>query len=127
MKPLSLADIQAVDDRKIEKVEVPEWNGFVFVRTMNGKEHDQFDAWISGADGKILVDDHLREKVVVSTCCNEQGELLFTRDHLTLFDEKTSAPVRRIYESSCKLNKIRKGDLEEKKGDSETGPIASSQ
>lgn len=43
-KPLSREDIRQVQDMKQERVEVPEWGGHVYVRSMRGDERDLWEA-----------------------------------------------------------------------------------
>ena len=41
LRILDRASILGSDDREIERVPVPEWGGFVFVRNLSGAERDQ--------------------------------------------------------------------------------------
>ena len=45
---LSRDDILGSDDLRLERVDVPEWNGVLYVRVMTAGERDQFEAEVAG-------------------------------------------------------------------------------
>ena len=123
-KPLSREDILGADDIEIEKVEVPEWGGSVYVKGMTGKERGKLEAANVDQRGKNhrikLIE--LRERIAVACVCDENGKLLFTQADVKLLSEKSAAPLQRIVEASNKLSGITEEDMEELAEEMEADP-----
>lgn len=76
MALLNKQDILDIKDIEIEKVEVPEWGGFVFVKGMTGMERDTFEASIvqqRGKDARVNM-VNIRAKLAAQTICDEEGD-----------------------------------------------------
>jgi len=106
--------IFAAKDLPLEPVEVPEWGGTVYVRTMSGVERDNFDTKVmrrsrNGADFDIK---GLRVQVVILTACNEEGELLFSDKDNEELSKKNSLVLDRICNAARRVNGILGGDEE---------------
>jgi hypothetical protein len=69
-KSLTRDAIQQVKDRPIEKVDVPEWNGLVYVRTLSGLEANQTKTFHESPNTLALY--------VAMVACDEQGDRLFS-------------------------------------------------
>lgn len=109
---LTKDSILAVTDRKIVEVQVPEWGGSVFVRSMSGAERDAFE-FDQLANPKI----HIRSRLVAFTACDETGQLLFTLQDMEQIGKKSCKPLDRLFEEAVRLNKISKEDIEDLKND----------
>ena len=105
---LSRDQILAARDFSIEKVEVPEWDGFVFVRVMTAGERDQFEKKFS----KDRYGD-IRAYVAAATMCDDQGVLLFEKSDIEVLTKKSSAAIDRIFEAALRLNKLRQTDIDD--------------
>lgn len=103
MKVLSAEDILKAEDRRLESVDVPEWGGRVFVRTMDGVERDQFDAASLGPDDKTELANY-RARLVAATACDEAGELLFSAGQVAALGKKSSAALIRVFVKAQDLN-----------------------
>jgi hypothetical protein len=95
MKVLSREDILSADDVKLEKVEVPEWGGVVFVRPLTGVERDEFDIKIYEASQNKTA-RNVRGLLVCLGCVGEDGKRLFTEEHISVLGSKNAAPLDRI-------------------------------
>ncbi len=130
LKLLNLDDLRTVDAvRKVEPVDVPEWNGRVFVRELTALERDQLDSSFYRDDAEKPELGDYRTKVVAATLCREDGTLFFKAGDpagVRVIAEKSPAPVRRIADVALRLNRLRKEDADAGKGDSGGTPAAGS-
>jgi len=107
---LSREDILNVKDISIEEVEVPEWGGSIYVKSMTGTERDAFEASIVRANsrsGKANVNmENIRAKIAANTICDENGELLFTKHDITVLGNKSASALQRVFEVAQRLSGI---------------------
>lgn len=117
-KILSREDILAVQDLVTEEVEVPEWGGSVFIRTMTGAERSTWETQItggqlgSGGDIKVDISD-LREHLLVRVIVDEKGERMFTDKEIKVLGGKSAAALDRLFEVAQRLNRLSDRDMEE--------------
>jgi hypothetical protein len=104
---LTRSAILAADDLPREAVNVPEWGGEVFVRTLTGGERDRFEGWIQGDRF-----DAFRAKLAVLCVCDESGARVFADDDVALLSGKSTKPLDRIVEAAYRLNRFTTADLE---------------
>lgn len=113
---LSKEDILRVDDRKVEEVHVPEWGGSVLVRSLSGRERDEFEAsTMESKGGKTSQNlENFRAKLVALCVVDENGERLFqTRHEVAMLGTKSVAALQRIFNKCQELNGFSEEDVEE--------------
>lgn len=127
-KQLDAQAILACDDRKIVPLDVPEWGGRVYLRTMSGTQRDQYDAHqIDDGDRDIETRyRNVRSRLCVRCLCTAGGELLFTEDQAIDLGRKSAAALDRIFEACKKLNRLSDEDVVELVGNSAGDPNAAS-
>jgi hypothetical protein len=105
---LTRDQIVAIEDFAVEKVEVPEWGGFVFVRVMTAGQRDQFEK-------KFTADrfTDTRAYLCAATISDDRGELLFTLADVAVLTKKSSAAIDRIFAAAMKINKLSGDDVKE--------------
>lgn len=115
VKALTKEQILGASDIQIKKVEIPEWNGFVFVKGMTAKERDDFEASIIRMNGKVRKVDmrDLRAKLVSKSICDEDGKLLFDEKDIKELGEKSASAVQRIFTVAQELSGLTDEDAEE--------------
>lgn len=103
------------DDLPREEVQVPEWGGSVFVRTMTGIERDSFEQSIVDTNGKSKGTNlkNIRAKLCAYTVVDDNGERLFTNEEAGQLGTKSSKALDRIFPVSQKLNGMSNEDVEE--------------
>lgn len=121
MKDLTGLDVLNANDVEIQPVDVPEWGGRVYVRTMSADARGEWEDLVFDDAGKPKK-DHFRANLVVVTCCDAAGTLLFRPDQAAALSAKATGPIERLYDAAAKLNKIRKQDVDAEKKDSPAGP-----
>jgi hypothetical protein len=123
-KELSAADILALNDIVISKVDVPEWGGHVYVRGMSGTQRERYLESIRDVKGKgknqdvriMLVESSA--KLAQQTICDKDGALLFSIHQIKQLGEKSSKALQRVVDASAKLNGFSDESEEEAKNDS---------
>jgi len=115
MKSLNRKDILAAQDIAIERVEVPEWGGSVFVKGMTGAERDWLETSMVVEKGKSRTVNlaNFRAKLASMTICNEQGVREFEESDCKALGEKSSSALQRVYIVSQRLSLIREEDIKE--------------
>ena len=103
------------DDLPREEVEVEQWNGSVWVRTLTGSERDEFEASCIKSKGKNsgVNMENIRARLCVLTICNETGERLFDARDIQALGKKSAMCLDLIFAVSQKLNGLGVDDVEE--------------
>jgi hypothetical protein len=111
--PITREELLKLSDRKVEKVEVPEWGGHLYVRNMTAAERVEYDHWILGPDGMPAIEG-VRVKLAIMTCCDEKGERLFKREDYPTLSERDGAAITRIFNVSLHLSGMGRNALAER-------------
>jgi hypothetical protein len=109
---LTKDEILKADDGDVAKVEVPEWNGHVYVRTMSGTERDKFEAAFVGRNGPMPM-ANIRAKLLVMTLCDEKGNRQFADTDVGVLGRKSAKALDRAFGEAMRLNGIGEEAIEE--------------
>ena len=120
MPYLTKEQILGIQDLAKEEVEVPEWHGSVFVRTMTGTEHDSLEEQLANAGHNYV--RRYRILVCALTICDEHGGRLFDVKEVEALGEKSKPVLGRLYEVACRLSLLRDMDREEAKKNASDAP-----
>ena len=103
------------NDLTNEKIEVSEWGGSVFIRTLKGWERDQFEQSMFEGVGKGRKQkfENLRARLVALTVVNEKGERLFTAKEAKLLGEKSASALDKCFSAAQELNGMKAEDVED--------------
>lgn len=113
---LTREQILAADDIRTERVDVPEWGDFVFVRVVSAAQRDAFEASLQD-DPKA----NIRARVAALALCDESGELMFTAAEAEALGRKSYPALDRVFRAAIRLNAIREQDVEELEKNSGAG------
>lgn len=122
-KILGRNEILSADDRKQERVPVPEWGGTVIVQSLTGAERDAYEQTIIELrkDGETEMHlENARAKLLVRTLVDESGKLLFNEEDVVALGEKNAAAMNRAYDKAMELSGLRKEDVKELVGNSKS-------
>lgn len=106
-KILSLAEIEAAEDRPIETVEVPEWGGAVKIQAMSLRQKQ--DIRVRSFDGDGEFSANLWEDNILVECLLDPS---ISHDQLGILKDKNGAAVERISTAIVLLNKAGGAGLE---------------
>lgn len=104
--------LKADDLNELEKLEVPEWGGSLYVKIMSGVERDRWELMAAKAIEKPGT-ANIRASLCAMTICNEKGKRLFGDNQIAALGAKSATVLDRIYAISKKLNKLSEDDIEE--------------
>ena len=117
---ISAEQLRAPLPRKIERVELPEFgdDSHVFVRGMTAREKGKFETSLQGRKGKqdkqrVL---EVRERLVVATACDAEGNAIMTADDVSDLGQQDSAIVSRLFDVAMRLCGMSDDDVEELAG-----------
>ena len=102
------------DNLKVERVEVPEWDGHVFVREISAHAQEVYEEAtfdVDPAEGKVKMKSmaNRRALYVVLCACDENGKAIFDVDDVEWLGQKQLSAVNRIYLKAQEINGV---DLE---------------
>ena len=124
---LTKEQIFAASDAKVQKVSVPEWGDFVYLRVMDGISLDTFQGSISeDKDGEGGIFGGARLLLLILTLCDEKGVCLFEADDLDALSKKSGEVINRLFEIALELNGLTEDAAEELAKNSEGGQTADS-
>lgn len=111
---LSVEAIKAAKDIRVERVDIPEWGGHVFVRMLPAEERDAWETEITIRRGSDIQMDtrNVRARFAVRVVCDQDGKPLFGPDDAGLLGGKSAAALDRIFEAGSKLNRFSKQDAD---------------
>jgi len=114
-KELNLDDILVIQDTRIEKVEVPDWKGHVFIKQLSAYEQDKFEADSRGANGGPNL-QHMRARLVAAALCDKDGNKLIkdndAKSTIAKLSLKSGAVLNYLIDRITSLNRITTEDLE---------------
>lgn len=116
-KVLSKQDILQARDVVTEALEVPEWGGAIYVRSISAAERGLIEEGAARfKESKGKNDTFARTftvKMVSMAVCDENGQRLFEDKDIALLQQKNAAVISRIAEVAQRLSGFSKQDLEE--------------
>ena len=114
--------IQGCEDARSERVEVPEWRGAVMVKVMKAADRRAWETACTvrkrGPGGAITVEPNEKDErvmLVIHAVVNATGAPMFTAADEAWLNQKSSAPIDRIYKKACELNGLTAKDEDEEK------------
>ena len=115
MKALTKESIFKLKDIKTVKVEIPEWGGFLWVKTMTGTERDSFEAGMIEQRGRNrnMNFQNMRARLVALVVVDKAGKHLFGKNDVIELGNKNAKALDRVFTVAQKLNGITPEDVEE--------------
>lgn len=128
MSILSRDKILKANDLPTVRVHVPEWRGYVYVRTMTGRERDEFEATMFENRGGTMISNlrNLRARLLVRTIVDDHGKPIFNRSDIAELGEKSAAALNRVYSVAQRINGLSQQDVDELVKNSEATPESDS-
>jgi len=121
---LSKEDILNITDVQVKEIEVPEWDGTIFLRGMTGDERDALEAsmFSSKSNSRETNLKNLRARLLVKAICDEKGNRLFTDADAEKLGKKNAKVLDRLFNIARELSGLGESDVEEITKNSETAP-----
>jgi hypothetical protein len=109
MAILSREAILGAQDLRRVTISVKEWGGEVILQEMNLERRVQFERELKDND------DWMRCLAVAYSAVDEQGELLFSIEHVQELGKKNFKPIIKLSNAVFKLNSLREQEIEQEK------------
>jgi hypothetical protein len=104
-KFLDKHSILAADDASISRVDVPEWGGHVFLKTLSVADGIEFQSAKEGiGDEKVLI------LFLTYALCDEAGVPIFARSEIDEIARKNPHVIARLGNAALSLNKMTESD-----------------
>lgn len=110
--------ILAAQDTPTAELEVPEWGGWVRVKTLTAAERDAFENDVVQRNGRNVSVNarNVRAKMVALTCVDDKGLALFSVTDVEALGQKSAKALDRIFTKASELAGLRPEDVEELAG-----------
>ena len=119
MKSLTRADILGANDITKEKVECPEWGGYVYVKALSAAERD---AWENSmfeikqkhgqAPEMIPKRENTRARFCAISMVDESGTLLFSPADVLALGAKSARALDRVFAVAQRLSGLSNDDMD---------------
>lgn len=127
VKILGRNDILEAKDLKRELLDIPEWDGSVYVHTLKGSERDEFENRVVQARKKGKLDVRgVKAHLVIVCTRDENGKPIFGLNDIGVLNEKSGKAIDRIFTAAQKLSGLTDEEVEELTGNSESVPSGDS-
>ena len=112
---LNREEILQKQDLVTEDVYIEQWQGYVCVKSLSGKERDKWERDIVEVKGKqIISKDNIRAKLVaLSVVDPETLKPLFAPADVEALGSKNAGALDTIYTVASRLSKVSEDDIEE--------------
>lgn len=129
MKALSRDDILKSEDLGSQRVEIPEWGGYAFIRVMTDEDRDGWDEWLwankeasASSGGSPMLG--ARRELVARTLVDEHGKRLFANS--TELKGKSAKVIDRLFDIASELNALGPRAVAQAKKNSSPDPSSGS-
>ena len=121
LKPATAALVLESNDLVKERVDCPEWGVFLYIRTMSINERTAWEQHLKVEKDKADADGVDKENIlenavadlIARTACYEGGELMFSTDETEALGKRASAPMKRCYDVTARLNYLADDHIDE--------------
>jgi hypothetical protein len=115
--------ILAVQDIPQRELFIPEWDTWVLVRGLSGKERDEYETSIMVGKGKSrdVNMQNLRAKLIVRSVVDAAGKPLFSAQDVEELGAKSASALEKIFDVARELSGLTEQDTEELLKNSESG------
>jgi hypothetical protein len=100
---MKLLDINNLGKPKLEKVELPEVDSYVYIKQITAKDRQAAEELGSTVKGNPKAVHAFKNLVICLSACDEKGELLF-KDNQKAVDNLPALVVDKLYLRAEKLN-----------------------
>jgi tartrate dehydratase beta subunit/fumarate hydratase class I family protein len=110
-KPLTAAELLALRTRRVERVEIPEAGGHIYVRRLSVDEMDAFNAanvevTVRRGQSQPRIAEHRTARFVALVACDEQGKRLFSEAEAAQLGQVDAAVMELIVDAGMRFNRL---------------------
>jgi hypothetical protein len=121
-KELTILNRDAIRNKKdvqIKRLEIPEWDGVVYIRSISGRERDDIECIFADENQELSEKlRNMRARMAVLSVCDNEGNRLFTLQDMEWLGEKNANALNKIFTEARALSGFSKSDIKELEGNS---------
>ena len=120
---LTATEILNAQDAQVIPLDVPEWKGSVFIRTVNGEERDRMETIFVALSGSLDNGHEMKpwkSEVASLMISDEAGNRIFTDADIEKIGKKNWKAIDRIVDAGMDHNGLTEAALEEAEKNSES-------
>lgn len=112
---LTREEVLAAQDVQTEAVNIPDWGGWLRIKTLTGKERDAMElANFMAQRGDAATNTlNIRARLVARTAVDEAGNRLFSDEDVVALGEKSGVALDRAFSVANRLNRLTPTDIKE--------------
>ena len=120
---LTKADIFEAKDYNLTKVDIPEWNGVVYVRGLTGEERDAYEKSFLdyGKDDSEVSLADLKIRLIIYGVTDEKGNNLFDMEDAEILNKKNGEILNKLFNAVRDVSGL--GVAEEKEEEKNSDPV----
>lgn len=104
-KWLSIDDILRSQDAKVERVDVPEWGGYVYLGPLGGDDRDWLDGKLAASKDKASDFVGVRREVVARSLRTEKGErMVISAAQVAALGGKNGEVIDRLFQHCQRIS-----------------------
>jgi hypothetical protein len=108
-----------VVDARVQRLEMPEWGGAVYIRVVGSDEYEDFENSLQIADGRASNMAAFRARFSALVLCDAAGKRLFSAEDVPRLNRKARVALDRVVEAGMKLNALSEQDVSDLVGNSD--------
>jgi hypothetical protein len=97
---LTKEQILGVEDRVLREIQVPEWGGSVWIRSLTVEEQIAFGEESSASEGT----EHMTTVSLSFWVVNDKGDRMFSIEEAKALMKKNGAAVQRLFQAGLEIN-----------------------
>jgi len=97
--------ILGLDDIRLEPIDIPEWDGDFFMKTLTGGQRDQFEVLCNGSR------KNMRSTLACWSLCDIDGKRIFKDSQASLLSCKSGVTLDRILKAAIAINGLDDDEL----------------
>lgn len=101
---LTRDQILSANDRKVIAVDIPEWGGQVYVRSLNAREALKHDAELKALSEQQAETEAVLAAQLATYLCDENGSLMFTKEQASGLLDRNPVALKRIVKAGMVAN-----------------------
>jgi hypothetical protein len=113
MKTLTRDAIIGAQDLKLEKIDVAEWGGAIFVRPMDGIERATYEDIVTGLDKKNKSGIRIITEFLVRVIVDQTGKRIFTDKDAAELMKKNARIILEVFKRASEINRLTEKDIED--------------
>ena len=116
MPLLNKQQILAVQDKKFQDVDVPEWGGTVRLATLTASQRDRYETMFTLARNDPNSAISIRALLVAACVVDDEGNPIFTQEDVAELSEKSASALTKLFTVALDLNVLTKAAAEKVAG-----------